>query len=406
LLPLQDIEQSKFVQPGETHMTRFFLIAALLAATASTAHGQSKVLVLASRVTDNEFIFGRNAASPPTRTQRVLSTANPALLGLDWKSSVLVAHSSVTTRFVTNSAYGSGGTTNHVVAGLTIDGNRYADSATPTTSPTYDPVADGVEIDGQGVVIKDCIIKQFWGNAVVLSHDQYLQSCRVQNSFTGIEVVSSDVSIGPHCIVSGCRDYGIRVNGAFGNIHSHNNHYYGYDRAGYITTAGYWASGDMYADASYGLYLEASGPRVSDCTFQHNATASIVCTGAGSHLDNNVIDLQRVTNWSDDTGDCYGVIFGAFADYSEFNGGTIHFTTYAHGLSTPTGDTVTGIQCAADQVEIRCKLHDGNTLDAVWGIEITGAVNGVTFDVRTNGFHDAADQIVVSTTPPPIRFTE
>jgi hypothetical protein len=77
-------------------MKRRILIAVLLAAATATAHGESTLLVLAGRVTDNEFIFGRNAASPAIRTQRVLSTTNRSLLGLTPADSVLKADPSIT----------------------------------------------------------------------------------------------------------------------------------------------------------------------------------------------------------------------------------------------------------------------------------------------------------------------
>jgi parallel beta-helix repeat protein len=334
--------------------------------------------------------FPHMVSGTATRTQQVISTARPVIVGRSPRESKLIAHSSVTDKFIGNTVSGE----NFKVADLTIDGNRYADSA---TNPVTAPVSDGVEMIGFFNRIENCVIEQFWGSAVVLRQGQICTDNIIENSFIGIDVISSDCLIRGN-IVHGCRDYGIKVSGATGNVVSLHNHYYGHTRAGYVTGATYQAIGDMYADSSYGLYLETSGSRAQDCTFQHNHTANLVVTGPGMILSDNLIDVQRVTNWSEDSGDTYGVIFGADADASRLEGGIVNLTTYVHGSSTATGDPVTGIQCAASQVYIDCNLHDNNASDVTVGLELIGAVDGVTFKLRTAGaagFHGAGDQILV-----------
>jgi hypothetical protein len=142
---------------------RSLLIAALFVANGATAFGQSKVLVLASRVTDNEYTFGRNAASPPTLTQRVLSATNVkrrSLRGLSlWESEVLV-DSGVTDKFVSNDV----STDFMEVSGMRIDGQRaeigQGGSAVQGTWP------DGVQLLGQYCTIENCFFERFQGSAM------------------------------------------------------------------------------------------------------------------------------------------------------------------------------------------------------------------------------------------------
>jgi parallel beta-helix repeat protein len=335
--------------------------------------------------------FPHMVSGTATRTQQVISTARPVIVGRSPRESKLIAHSSVTDKFIGNTVSGE----NFKVADITLDGNRYADSA---TNPVTAPVSDGVEMIGFFNRTENCVIEQFWGSAVVLRQGQICTDNIIENSFIGIEVISSDCLIRGN-IVHGCRDYGIKVSGATGNVVSMHNHYYGHQRAGYVTGATYQAIGDMYADSSYGLYLETSGSRAQECTFQHNHTANIYVTGPGMILSDNLIEVQRVTNWTELANNTYGVYFTAGADASRFDGGIVNLTTYAHGLSTPTTDPVTGIFCAANQVYIDCNIHDNNSTGTVTkGLVISGAVNGVTFKIRTAGspgFHDAGDQILV-----------
>lgn len=372
-------------------MKRLTTLTILLLSPLAACAQNEGVLVLKRDFIDNQYTIGRTSGSPITLTGRALNTTTgrQGFYGLSRKESHVLVNSSVTDAFIT-------GTEDELqVRNVTIDGQRYADQDEHEGEAD---IADGVKLTGIGCTVDNCLIKEFWGSGIVLDNDQYCADNRIQNCFRGIEVVSSDVTVGPKNIVSGCRDEGIYVHGSIGNVHSIGNHYYGHDYAGRVVTAGYWATDDMYADASYGLYLETSASHVDNCTFQHNASANLYMTGPGMLISDCLIDVQRVTNWSEESTNTYGVYFASGADASRFDGGIVNLTTYAHGSSTPTGDAVTGIFCAADQVYIDCNLHDNNTSDVTKGLVISGAVNGVTFKIRTAGaagFHGATDQIVV-----------
>lgn len=329
-----------------------------------------------------------------TRTQISLPALRP-LLGHGRQVSILKAHSSVTTRFITNAAYGSGGDTYHTIARLTIDGDRYADTL---TGVGQNPVADGVEIDGKRTCIQDCLILEFWGAGVSMVQGQFCVNNVIGSCFSGIRVASSDVwIIGNE--VAGCRDYGLEVTSG-SNIMSIGNHYYGHVHAAHLAGNGnFHATEDIYADSQYGGWCATPGSRFTACLAQQNYTAAWIIGAAGCSIVGGKAYVGLPIQEGTVANENYGVWFNASGTDAEVSALEVELSDFKHGSHTATGTAPTAYKIDGSHIRIAGRIYDNCSTNGCIGMEI-GAVAGIVIDVSVGGngtgggFHSSNDKIM------------
>jgi hypothetical protein len=354
---------------------------------AAIARAETRLQAAPGAIVDGEYTFGREARE---LGRRVLTARNPKhahLAGLSPLESVLKASASVKGRFVTNDTYGSGGTEHMRISGLTIDGQRYADQA---TNPAAGEVADGIALDGQYCTIEGNRVKQFHGTAVVASALQLVRRNNIANSFTGIEVNSSDTQITDN-IVHGCRDYGLHVIGNAGDTYSQGNHYFGHARAAYNENGLVFRSdGDVFADADYGYYGTGHQARIDSPFFQHCHVAAIYLNASATHFSDATVNAQLKV--SEHPSGCFGVWFDAGADQSSFTGEIVH-SNYTHPVQTAAGSAI-GVRCAGDQCRFVAYLRDLDGRDDTIGVHVPSAIKGGYFEFDTTGYHGANERLL------------
>lgn len=379
--------------------------ALLLVCLPTCALGQPSVLLINSSLADNNFIYARNAASPPTKTQRVLSSTNKALMGLSLKDSVIRANASVTDRFITNDTFGSGGDTYYLVSGLTLDGQLTAGQGTVIA---FD--ADGVELDGQYVTVEKNLIKNFAGSGVVLRAFQIARNNLITGCINGVEVVSSDTVVAHNESINDFQNAGVWINTTLG-VPGHTlvvcNHIFGgpyclkNDGGDYVDS-----SGNMYADAHFGVWEGGGdGSKFVGDSFQHNRTRSIYVGVTNVGFYGCRVNVQHKVDQSGLGGvaGCVGVDFLAAGDGSHFIGGAILMENYSHPSHTNPVAAEAILVAADDATFTDVYLTDVDGKNGTIGVRTVGAIKGGKFEfvVRgsadgvTEGFEHSTDRLLI-----------
>jgi hypothetical protein len=257
-------------------MTRFFFMAALLAAagaTAAIAQGQSKVLVLIGHPVDNQFYFGHNADDPAILSQRVIPSKK-GLRGVSFEESIIKPDSSVNNQnpikaFVTTANYPNGSPLDvGPVEDIQLDGGQ------PIDHFGQDPdVANAIMISTQHARVRNAKIRRWHGMGVQLAQPTAalgIASRRIENSVIqechiGVWAVSDTMLFNNDIIA--CRDYGVfSGNLPAGNVLISDCHIYGCNgeteegefdgKAVYLANGSGWRiAGCTIADSHFGLAL-------------------------------------------------------------------------------------------------------------------------------------------------------
>jgi hypothetical protein len=375
--------------------TRCFLFAALFAAGTATAFGQSKAPVLANPVTDNEYTFGRNAASPRPLSQRVLTARDAkrkSLLGLSPLDSILRASPEVRGRFVTNDTYSAGGTEYLRVSGLSIEGGRPANQSTAIGERK---VANGIDLEGQFSMIAGNKVQSFYGSAIVVGALQLCYGNVVGSSFTAIECASSDsICIGN--VGAGCRDYGLWAKGATGHIKWIGNHMYGLKYAGVVSDGAteIQSIGNSWADSEYGFFGAGPDIHLRGDVIKQNYGGGVIFGGSLCSMEGCMVKVSRTVS-IDPVAPNIGVEFNSSAPSGQIRGGYIQLTNYDQGGQwVLTGHASHAVKVSANNCYVDTYVEDLDSVNGNKLLWVTGNTKGLIARITvTAGFEDARDRL-------------
>jgi hypothetical protein len=391
-------------------MTRSSFIAMLLAATTTTAHGQSKVLVLVGEIVDNEFFFGRNADDPQVVSQRVL-VPNQGLHGISSEETIIMPDSSVNNQnplkpFVATQGFPAGGGDAGPIERICLDGGQSISLDTNTPD-----VAHAIQINAHRPAVRFCRIANWKGIGIETRFDpdppllgtasHQIMGNTIEFCHTGIRLGSGDQKIIDNTII-GCRDYGLYIpNGNTHNVSAY-NHYYGINNSDNDGTAvhndddAFRSMGDTFADSHYG-YI---GPIDTDfCVFynlycQRINRRAMLIEGTENTVISSTFNLPRSTDqapWNDVRG---VEITGA---RNTITGSTFWLSDFKHPATPGSGNgPATAIKVSGnDNRVMSCHLLDfRHPAGYARGIHLVGAVQGFEADVSIWGFDETNDVLL------------
>ncbi|HEY3395666.1 MAG TPA: right-handed parallel beta-helix repeat-containing protein, partial [Lacipirellulaceae bacterium] len=317
------------------------------------------------------------------------------------------ANSGVTGAFITNANYLTGGVPRTHVEHISIDGQRtiWPDPGAPTSGGG---IAGGIALDGPDALIAFSRITGFRGiGAQVTDTSPELVSrnmiyhCAINRCHTGIKLAQSDTMIYDN-IVWGCRDFGLHNEGAYGNIQSAGNHYYGFANAANTGTAVHNEDGDgnrftndTIADAHYGYVgaAEADLCTFTNCYFQHNNRRSMLLAGTMNRVVASLFHIPRGTSqapWND----MLGIeITGARNAVSDSN---FWLTNYLGSTPGSGNSHATALRVSGNFNSVQnCIFIDYLApVGYARGIHIPTAIKGFRADVSIWGFEDNGDDFL------------
>jgi hypothetical protein len=384
----------------------------LLLQICSDSHAQTKRLVIRQKsLIDNEFIFGSNAASPPTMTQRLLTTRK-GLSGMSFEETVIRPDGSVTggAAFVATTDFPNGsGAAIGPVENIQINGGQGINFELQDVD-----VAHAVKISTEHVRVRNCLITGWRGNGVQTgsplsfysTSSNKIEGNVIEYCHTGI-VATSDVAITNNTILA-IRDYGINGGASTtGNVFISGNYIYGcngQDVSGvhdgicvYNPNGSGWRLVDnTLADSHFG-YVSGGGNAnlvtISACFFSQNTKHNCkVSSGATNHtIDACQFYISRGTNDAD-FDDVMGIELAG--NRSRVSNSLLWLSNYKHDAVPGAGNSMaTGLRVSghANSCVSTTFLDYDAPAGYARGIHVDGVVRGFRADVQMWGFEDVGD---------------
>ena len=213
------------------------------------------------------------------------------------------------------------------------------------------------------------------------------------------------------CRIYSCRDTCLFLARDSGNIQSTDNHCYGARIACYNEGAfPYRATGDTYADAWIGYFGTgyAIKTTITNVLFQHNTTRDCVFTNYGCSLEGCNVEVMRDVEAYNQIPIPFTPLVPTYTDKKvgvelagdncSIRGGLVELKDWIHpapGLHTPTGDAAEAIWVTGNACLIETQLFDHDGVNGSIGIRAKAAVQGLTVDCTTRGFHQLNDRVIV-----------
>jgi hypothetical protein len=370
--------------------SRIFLTALLLGAISGEAHADSKVLILASRVTDNVSYY---APGLYTRTAFTIPSGK-SLLGLGAGTTAIHSAGSVTTgNFVTSQSTGSthiSGLRFESPDVLTEDIQGNATEQAAFVAGQFQEIA--ISLDASEVAsLNDCEIEGFRNYGAVMlgtgSHRKLaIDDCKFFGNWHGFRMATDSAAKGN--LIAGALQRGIDVNG--GAVQLTQNHAYG------MTYALHWApsfeatglisNNDRFEDSNYGIYVGVTANIASftNTRLYHNFQWGAKIEGtAVTFVNPQVIVAKTDAVWTDKvgiefTGQSNRIIGGLFQ---------LDAVPQAGGNDPSTLVRIAGHDCLLDKPT----LQDTDGINGSVGLHIPSQIRGGNFEYYIYGFEGATD---------------
>jgi hypothetical protein len=386
-------------------ITRCFLVIALIVAGTAAAHAESKVLVLASRVTDNVSYY-----RPGSYTKTAFTIpAGKALLGLGAGTTTIFADASVTSgNFIQSTGYGGSATTSYTVSGLRIESNDVLTESIQGNQTEQDAFDAGqfqeigVAIDALEVGrIHDCEIEGFRNYGAVITGTGTHRKLSIDfnkfyGNWHGFQLITDSSATGN--LVAGALERGIDLHG--GAIQLTANHAYGMKYALHcapgFAAGGILSTNERYEDSQYGIYFDGNVnvAHFNNVKLYHNFVCGAWIEGTRVTFRDPMVDVPHSSPPGGGMGapwpDKVGIEFAGASN--EIFGGLINlenFTHPNHGAANPsTCVRVSGNNC---RIDTTLYDQDGIVAGGSRGLHIPSQIRGGEFTYRIYGFETAGD---------------